>query len=199
MPRKTCDTCLRPQNACYCTALVKVANTIKVLIIQHPLEGKHPFNTGRMAHLCLSNSEMIIAEKLSGSELDTLLDTPSALLYPSLGWLPDNIDLDIDSFISDSDNNQQPVITQLIVIDATWKKSKKILHLNPQLQTLPRVNLSGGLKSNYTIRKTSISNGLSTIESIVQAMQLLEQKTDFQRLLKPFERMIALQKLSYLN
>ncbi|WHI52425.1 DTW domain-containing protein [Microbulbifer sp. MLAF003] len=39
MPRKTCDTCLRPQNACYCTALVKVANTIKVLIIQHPLEG----------------------------------------------------------------------------------------------------------------------------------------------------------------
>ncbi|WP_444901159.1 tRNA-uridine aminocarboxypropyltransferase [Microbulbifer sp. SSSA007] len=199
MPRKTCDTCLRPQNACYCTALVKVANTIKVLIIQHPLEGKHPFNTGRMAHLCLSNSEMIIAEKLSGSELDTLLDTPSALLYPSLGWLPDNIDLDIDSFISDSDSNQQPVITQLIVIDATWKKSKKILHLNPQLQTLPRVNLSGGLKSNYTIRKTSISNGLSTIESIVQAMQLLEQKTDFQRLLKPFERMIALQKLSYLN
>ncbi|WHI52424.1 DTW domain-containing protein [Microbulbifer sp. MLAF003] len=152
-----------------------------------------------MAHLCLSNSEMIIAEKLSGSELDTLLDTPSALLYPSLGWLPDNIDLDIDSFISDSDSNQQPVITQLIVIDATWKKSKKILHLNPQLQTLPRVNLSGGLKSNYTIRKTSISNGLSTIESIVQAMQLLEQKTDFQRLLKPFERMIALQKLSYLN
>ncbi|WP_020411345.1 tRNA-uridine aminocarboxypropyltransferase [Microbulbifer variabilis] len=199
MPRKTCDACLRPQSVCYCTALVKVANTIKVLIIQHPLEGKHPFNTGRMAHLCLSNSEMIIAEKLSGSELDTLLDTPSALLYPSLGWLPDNIDLDIDSFISDSDNNQQPVITQLIVIDATWKKSKKILHLNPQLQTLPRVNLSGGLKSNYTIRKTSISNGLSTIESIVQAMQLLEQKTDFQRLLKPFERMIALQKLSYLN
>ncbi|BBM02489.1 DTW domain-containing protein [Microbulbifer sp. GL-2] len=172
---------------------------MKVLIIQHPQEEKHPFNTGRMAHLCLSNSDLIIAEALTSELQDQLLSIPSALLYPSLEWLPDstklvNLDLSVRKREELSLSFQQ-----LIVIDATWRKSKKILHLNPQLQKLPRINLGGDLKSNYTIRKTSVSDGLSTIESIAKAMQLLEGRDDFQSLLKPFEKMIELQKYSHQN
>ncbi|WP_444900147.1 tRNA-uridine aminocarboxypropyltransferase [Microbulbifer sp. VAAC004] len=197
MPRETCNTCLRPPNVCYCSALMSLTSTIKVVIIQHPQEEKHPFNTGRMAHLCLSNSEMIIAESLSTHQLNALLCTPSALLYPSLEWLPDSGELNSNNHQSDKTSSKQAPVKQLIVLDATWKKSKKILHLNPQLQQLPRINLGGGLKSNYTIRKTSVADGLSTIESIAMAMQLLEGNNSFLKLLAPFEKMVELQQKSF--
>ncbi|AWF82272.1 DTW domain-containing protein [Microbulbifer sp. A4B17] len=196
MPRETCNTCLRPPNVCYCSALVNLANTVKVMIIQHPQEEKHPFNTGRMAHLCLSNSEMLVSETLPTNQLDRLLEIPSALLYPSLQWLPETPQLDRGNTLPNHLN--QPVkIEQLIVIDATWKKSKKILHLNPRLQQLPRVNLNGSLKSSYIIRRTTVADGLSTIESIAMAMAQLEGNNDFSKLLQPFEKMINLQQRSY--
>lgn len=172
---------------------------MKVLIIQHPQEEKHPFNTGRMAHLCLSNSDLIIAEALTSELQDQLLCIPSALLYPSLEWLPDSAKMDKHDFRVRKGEGLSAPFQQLIVIDATWRKSKKILHLNPRLQKLPRINLGGDLKSNYTIRQTSISDGLSTIESIAKAMQLLEGRDEFQLLLKPFEKMIDLQKRSHQN
>lgn len=194
MPRKTCPNCQRPLPVCYCSALVKVANSIKVLIIQHPLEHKHPFNTGRMAHLCLSNSELIVAETLSTAQLTSILNTPSGLLYPSLPWLANSEE------IVKPQANQLPdtsSIQQLIVIDATWKKSKKILHLHPALQQLPRLHLKshlkGKLSSNYQIRKTTVENGLSTLESIVMALDILEPDGEFEGMLQPFERMIDLQ------
>jgi DTW domain-containing protein YfiP len=187
MSRQYCSVCQRPLSVCYCSALVQVANKIKVLIIQHPLEVTHPFNTGRMAHLCLANSELIIAESLSPEELNNLLATPSVLLYPSLAWLSEP-DCSLD--LQKSNSNVQ----QLIVIDATWRKSKKILHLHPQLQQLPRLSLEGDLTSNYQIRKSSLPNSLSTVESVVNAMRLLDPGTDFELMLKPFKRMIELQR-----
>lgn len=190
MPRELCAICERPVAVCYCSALVQIANKIKVVLILHPLEQKHPFNTGRIAQLCLSNCELIIAESFSEKALENLLSKPSALLYPSLDWLPETEELNGQSL----DNTANPKIEQLIVIDASWRKSKKILHLHPPLQNLPRLSLSGGLTSNYQIRKTSMEDGLSTIESIVEALQILEPEGDFKPMLKPFEKMVALQK-----
>ena len=190
MPRETCSQCFRPPSLCYCHALVQITNTTKVVIIQHPLEEKHPFNTGRIAQLCLTNCEFIVAETLAGNELTKILNVPSVLLYPSLEWLPKVAEINNDPQLA------LKTIQQLIVIDANWKKSKKILHLHPQLQQLPRINLDGDCHSLYAIRKTSMQNGLSTLESIVKAMNLLEATTKFQPMLKPFEQMIALQQAS---
>ncbi|SEA20734.1 tRNA-uridine aminocarboxypropyltransferase [Microbulbifer marinus] len=190
MPRQICPTCQRPLNVCYCSALVHIANRIKVLIIQHPLEQKHPFNTGRMAHLCLGNSELVVAESLSEAELAELLAPRSALLYPSLDWLPAVVQVETGT-------PQARNLEQLVVIDATWRKSKKILHLHPALQQLSRVSFEGELSSNYQIRHSSLANSLSTLESIVAAMQQLEPEAHCERLLKPFEKMIELQQQGF--
>ncbi len=171
---------------CYCSALVHVPSRIKVLIIQHPQEQKHPFNTGRMAHLCLDNSELVVAESLSEASLRRLLQPHSALLYPSLSWLPP-----VESI--EPESPQSAALEQLVVIDATWRKSKKMLHLHPLLQKLPRLSFSGELESKYQVRKSSMENSLSTIESIALAIQALEPDGDFMQLLQPFERMVALQ------
>ena len=193
MPRKTCPNCQRPLPVCYCSALVQVANTTRVLIIQHPLEQKHPFNTGRMAHLCLSNSELIVAETLSATQLASILKTPSALLYPSLPWLPDTAEIKPAIKPGNKESAVHSNIQQLIVIDATWNKSKKILHLHPALQKLPRLHLKDNLSSNYQIRKTTVANGLSTLESIVKALNTMEPEGEFEAMLQPFEMMIGLQ------
>ena len=189
MPRKSCPNCQRPLSVCYCSALVHVTNKTKVLIIQHPLEQKHPFNTGRMAHLCLSNSELIVAEKLSESKLTHILKTSSTLLYPSFDWLPNTSAI----MPQTQESANLGYIRQLIVIDATWNKSKKILHLHPTLQKLPRLNLKGNLNSHYQIRKTTVSNGLSTLESIVKALSDIEPNGGFEAMLQPFDMMINLQ------
>ena len=186
MPRKVCSTCKRPPSVCYCSALVQVANRIKVLIIQHPLEQKHPFNTGRMAHLCLKNSELIVIEHLSDEQLDNILSLSSALLYHSLNWLPE-----VEQLYSE--------IEQLIIIDSNWSKSKKMLHINPRLQELPRLSLQSHEKSNYQIRKSGMSESLSTIESITQALIQLEDNGTYNQLLKPFDKMIALQQANKLT
>ncbi|MFC6633989.1 tRNA-uridine aminocarboxypropyltransferase [Microbulbifer taiwanensis] len=189
MPRQICPTCQRPPKVCYCSALVHIANRIKVLIIQHPLEQKHPFNTGRMAQLCLDNSELVVTESLSEAELGRLLAPRSALLYPSLDWLPmvERVE---------TGTPQARGLEQLVVIDASWRKSKKMLHLQPVLQWLPRVSFEGELRSNYRVRRSSLPNSLSTLESIVVAMGALEPEQDFSGMLGPFEMMISLQKRS---
>ena len=186
MTRQVCSTCKRPPSVCYCSALVQVTNRIKVLIIQHPLEQKHPFNTGRMAHVCLSNSDLIVAEHLSDKKLDEILSVSSVLLYPSLSWLPK-----VEQLNSETEDVEK--IEQLIVIDSNWNKSKKMLHINPRLQALPRFSLQGHEKSNYQIRKSSMSESLSTIESIAQALSQLEENQTYNQLLKPFDQMITLQ------
>ncbi|MFT5452194.1 MAG: DTW domain-containing protein YfiP [Enterobacterales bacterium] len=192
MPRQVCSTCKRPPSVCYCSALIEVANQIKVLIIQHPLEQKHPYNTGRMAHLCLTNSDLIVAEHLSDETLDSILSVPSALLYPSLNWLPE---------VEQLNNSEQLAskLEQLIVIDSNWSKSKKMLHINPRLQALPRLSLQSHEKSNYQIRKSSLSESLSTIESITLALIQLENNQTYNQLLNPFDKMITLQQANKLT
>jgi len=186
MPREICPTCQRPLNVCYCSALVHIANRIEVLIIQHPLEQKHPFNTGRMAHLCLENSALVVAESLTDAELQALLRPGSALLYPSLSWLPEVEQIEPGT-------ERAKALEQLVVIDASWRKSKKMLHLHPAFQQLPRVSFEGELHSGYQIRHSSLENSLSTIESIAMALGKLEAGRNFDGLLQPFQEMIALQ------
>nr|WP_043316422.1 tRNA-uridine aminocarboxypropyltransferase [Microbulbifer sp. HZ11] len=186
MPRETCPDCRRPLKTCYCDDLVYIPSHIKVMIIQHPLEEKHPFNTGRMAHLCLPNSTLVVAERLPDNKLAELLKPRSALLYPSLEWLPQ-----VPELVPGGPGACE--LEQLVVIDATWRKSKKMLHLHPVLQKLPRVSFAGAINSNYQIRHSSMENSLSSLESIALAMDALEPEGGFTRLLRPFEKMVSTQ------
>jgi DTW domain-containing protein YfiP len=78
----------------------------------------------------------------------------------------------------------------LVVPDGTWRKARKMLHLNPLLAALPRVTLVAGGVSRYRLRKAPGAGALSTVEAIVQALQTLEAPVSFEPLLKPFEALI---------
>jgi DTW domain-containing protein YfiP len=78
----------------------------------------------------------------------------------------------------------------LVVPDGTWRKARKLLHLNPLLAALPRVMLAQGLQSRYRLRKAPMPGALSTIEAIVEALNSVEAPNRFDALLAPFEALI---------
>ncbi|WP_130899929.1 DTW domain-containing protein [Pseudomonas sp. Sample_11] len=179
MSRPQCPRCLRPQTHCLCPLIPHLDSRTRVLLLQHPSEVSHALNTARLAALGLSNAELIVGEVFE--DLPKLLNRPgyhARLLFPAEDAQP------LQAYAP----NDQPML--LVVPDGTWRKARKMLHLNPLLAALPRVTLTEGGVSRYRLRKAPGPGALSTIEAIVQALETLEAPTTFAPLLKPFEALI---------
>lgn len=179
MSRPQCPRCLRPQTHCLCPLIPRLDSRTRVLLLQHPSEVNHALNTARLAALGLSNAELIVGEVFE--DLPTLLDRPgyqARLLFPADDAQP----------MQAYGESDEPLL--LVVPDGTWRKARKMLHLNPLLAALPRVTLAEGGVSRYRLRKAPGPGALSTIEAIVQALQTLEAPATFEPLLKPFEALI---------
>ncbi|MFJ2386006.1 tRNA-uridine aminocarboxypropyltransferase [Pseudomonas koreensis] len=179
MSRPQCPRCLRPQTHCLCPLIPSLDSRTRVLLLQHPGEVNHALNTARLAALGLTSAELIVGEVFE--DLPALLNRPgyqARLLFPADDAQP------MQAY-SESD---EPLL--LVVPDGTWRKARKMLHLNPLLAALPRVTLAAGGVSRYRLRKAPGPGALSTIEAIVQALQTLEPSASFEPLLKPFEALI---------
>jgi DTW domain-containing protein YfiP len=79
-----------------------------------------------------------------------------------------------------------------VVLDATWRKSRKMLHLNPLLQALPRWSLQQVPEARYAIRKAHAPGQLSTLEATCAALGQLEgQPERWGALLGAFDAFVA--------
>jgi len=173
--RAECAACLRAQSACICRWVRPVASRVELLILQHPLEVRNAKNSARLLHLCLAGSRIEVGEAFDAAALDALLHaggrTP-LLLYPdtpgdaALGIAPPPA-LDAAALA-------RPDALRLVVLDATWRKSRKMLYANPGLQRLPRVALADVPASAYRIRKAHAPHQLSTLEAAALALGQLE-------------------------
>ena len=161
MSRAQCPRCTRPTERCLCALIPYLPSRTRVLILQHPSEVRHALNTARLAALGLSNAELLVGEVFES--LATVLQQPgyrACLLFPGdqaqpLRQLAEPL-------------AELPLL--LVVPDGTWRKARKLLHLNPLLASLPRVVLPEGLQSRYRLRKAPMPGALSTIEAIVSAL-----------------------------
>jgi DTW domain-containing protein YfiP len=83
---------------------------------------------------------------------------------------------------------------RLVIVDATWRKSRKMLYLNPALQALPRYTLRAMPPSHYRIRKAHAPDQLSTLEAAAYAlMQVDAEPARFQALLEAFDGFVGQQ------
>ena len=181
MSRTQCARCLRPQSHCLCELIPQLPSRTRVLLLQHPSEVNHALNTARLAALGLINAELVVGEVFEG--LETLLSPPgyqARLLFPG-----EDAQL-IQASVASGDS--RPLL--LVVPDGTWRKARKLLHLNPLLAQLPRVMLPAGAVSRYRLRKAPGPGALSTLEAIVQALEIIEAPVSFAPLLRPFEALI---------
>jgi len=181
MSRIHCERCLRPQAQCLCPLIPSLPSRTRVLVLQHPSEVRHALNTAKLAALGLQNAELRVGEVFE--DLSALLEVPgyrSALLFPGDDAQP------LAAYTDGADERPW----QLVVPDGTWRKASKLLHLNPALAALPRVTLAQVQPSRYRLRKAPQEGALSTLEAVVQALNVLEAPICFDELLKPFDALI---------
>jgi DTW domain-containing protein YfiP len=177
--RATCAACLRAQSACICRFVTPVAASVELLVLQHPLEVRNAKNSARLLHLCLPGSRLLAGETFSASELDAALHADGRtplLLYPHT---PGEAALGLPSPpVLDPTFLQSPASLRLVLLDATWRKSRKMLYLNPALQGLPRLALQDLPASSYRIRKAHAPDQLSSLEAAAYALSQLEKRPE---------------------
>ena len=201
LPRRSaCAACLRPQSACICRWITLVAHPVEVLILQHPLEVDHPKGSARLLHLSLPRSRLVTGEVF---DLAALLGAPLAggglacnvLLYPDTphDQAPDLLP-DLSPPALDPALLHNPARLRLVVLDGTWRKSRKMLYANPLLQQLPRLALQDTGTSHYLIRKAHRPGQLSTLEATCAALAALHGGPQgLQPLLDAFDGFVAQQ------
>lgn len=195
MKRAVCDACLRAQSACICGWIARVEARAGLLVLQHPLEAGNAKNSARLLHLSVAGSALAVGETFESAALDGLLHADGrvpVLLYPetagdqNLPAPPPCVALPAEQ-------------VRLVLLDATWRKSRKMLYLNPALQRLPRLALLDVAPSNYRIRKAHAPHQLSSLEAAAQALGQLEGEGDrYRPLLDAFDGFVS-QQASYVR
>lgn len=185
-----CAQCQRPANHCYCEQIVRRDNRYRVVILQSASEYKHPFNTGRMAQLSLTQCETLVFRnyaELSSQLYALLASCPRAkpvVVFPGEGAIG-------------MQKSQVPISTPLLFIDDTWRKAKRLFHEVPVLQSLARVSLPSYCSGQYGVRsakKHAINNDfkgsppLSSLEAVTFSLGILEGRAEYYRsMLAPLE------------
>lgn len=164
MPRELCPKCDYIIQNCVCEHITPVDHQITLHVLQHPSEVKNAKNTVKLLALISSNTQVHIGEaEADFKQIKSLYESQPnqfALLFPS----------DDASTISP----QEQHIKHLILIDGTWKKAKKILHLNTWLTHIPHFTFAEDISSEYQIRTSSVKGSLSTIEAAAYSLNQFE-------------------------
>jgi DTW domain-containing protein YfiP len=186
--RVHCPRCTRPQRACICAWITPVANEIALLILQHPMETANAKGSARLLHLSVAGSRLVEGEQFGDAFLRDALfadgRTP-VLLYPATPG--DSAPASLAPGLLAT-----PGKLRLVVLDGTWRKSRKMLYQNPLLQSLPRLPLTAMPASHYLIRKAHAPDQLSTLEASCHALGQLEGVPDrYAPLLASFDRFVA--------
>lgn len=196
--REICNACLRPLKTCICKHIQPTQNRVPLIILQHPQEIHEVKNSARLLSLCLKNSQIQTGEIFSPHFFREYQEQGfyDLLLYPdtpeekSLGIAHPPV-MDVTRLPS-GDNLIDMGTLRLWVLDGTWRKSRKMLYLNPALQAMPRLSLQHCPPSIYKIRKAHSENQLSTLEASCYALQQLEHNAvDYSPVLDAFAAFVA--------
>lgn len=185
-PRERCLRCRRPTSVCYCGHILPFTPKTQFAILIHRDEARRAVASGRMAHLCLTNS--LLLEGLNFTEhekVNGLLSDPSlepVVLFPSPAAKPIR-------------ELPPPVHKRrlIFVIDGTWSQAKKMWRLSENLQRLPTYALAPTQPSIFRVRKQPRAHCLSTLEAIDLVLRGLGEGPPQDNLLSVFHTMIHTQ------
>ncbi|GAB4549745.1 MAG: DTW domain-containing protein [Rhizobacter sp.] len=151
-----------------CALTKATAHRTEVLVLQHPQEQRQAKNSVALLRLSLAHCEVVVGERFSPEALATLLHRPgrdTRLLYPDVPTAPASV----------TPGTTVGASLRLVVIDATWRKSLRMLLEHPTLAALPRLSLHAPAPTRYrAIRAARRANQVSTLEATVQALAMLE-------------------------
>ncbi|MDX2186755.1 MAG: tRNA-uridine aminocarboxypropyltransferase [Opitutaceae bacterium] len=171
--RPTCYRCFWPADLCWCKRIQPIDTETEFVLLMHPKEFKQEkAATGRLTHLCLKRSRIVVGVSFEDDpEVKALLADPSRLtllLYPGAGA----INLSERSLAPEDLAGRRLTI---LVLDATWALARKMLRLSPTLRHLPRVMFTATHASRYVIKQQPQEGCLSTLEAVHETLLALEK------------------------
>ncbi|KAK2163439.1 hypothetical protein LSH36_79g03034 [Paralvinella palmiformis] len=190
--RPTCSRCRRPLTVCWCAYLPRnpISVRTKVTILQHPYEASRRLRTAPMLYYGLQPGQCTIIQgkkfKLNKyPDIERLIQDPNTILL-----FPGEKSQDLASLHPRSDDIQY----NLVLLDGTWMQARGLFCQNPFMRQLKQVQLSSPCLSEYIIRTQPTDRCLSTLETAVYAIALLENRPDIiQPLLSPLRAMCKFQ------
>lgn len=164
--RFRCARCRMLGDLCICSLLPdpKLSTRTRVVLFIHRYEDRKTTNTGRLATMCLANSEVFVRGHDASPSAPYVGDPSSrhVLLFPYEDARP----------LAPPAPGDPPVT--LIVPDGTWRQASKVRNRVPGLRDLPCATLPKGEFTSYRLRSEPHRAGLATIEAIARAMEILE-------------------------
>ena len=178
-----------------CKYIKPIRTKTKFVVLMHTHEFKKIKNgTGHFTHLSLENSELYVdvsfAEHKAVNALLNDKENNCYVLYPG----DESILLNENPPLS---NGRQNVI---FLIDSTWHNAKKLLRDSPNIQALPKISFKHTKNSEFKIKEQPMELCLSTMESTLCVLELLNMKgdeeltsTELEGFLEPFRKMVEYQ------
>jgi len=187
MPRKICSQCCRPKISCYCGQIRRIKNHWPVHILQDRRESRHALGTARIAAMSLSACQLHVYDPEQPESEEACVAIHNAVTHgtfePVLVYPGENAQA-LDSLVSGP-------VRSLIFLDASWRRTRLMLHSQPVLASLPRVCLHNTPASRYRIRRPPSPQALSTLEAIAAALAALEGRGDvYEPMLQAMDWMI---------
>ena len=173
MSRVMCYRCFWPKPLCWCDSIHPMDTATRFVFLMHPKEFKQEkAGTGRLTHLCLKNSEILVGVGFDEVEAVQALIHDSrnyaVLLYPGLAARN----------LSQGDLPAAELAGRrllVFILDATWSGARKMLKLSPSLQRLPRVMFTPTSVSRFVIKQQPQEGCLSTLEATHELLGALEK------------------------
>lgn len=181
--RPQCPRCHSPLSRCLCAFCPQNLHLeFPIVIFQHPDEEHHYLNTVKILNLSLNNVQLIITDGPSEKDLD-----------PSFNWF-----LLFPGEKTESLSQVSKLIEEkkfgLVILDGTWKKTKRFIFENIFLEKLPRLSLQKSYESIYELRKCDRQNFLSTLEAFSYLLIENQQTALGEELISRMKIMIQEQK-----
>lgn len=148
------------------------------ILLTHSRELTKPSNTGRLVLEALgSRAKRVIWQRKVPDEflLRLIDDKRVALLYPDLVESDLQVCRGTDGVVS------------CIIIDGTWQEARKIYNRSAYLHQLPRLSLNPVSQSSFRLRRNQKSDGLSTVETVIEILKLNQEVTTAMSLSASFD------------
>lgn len=166
-PQDPCQTCFLHKDRCICEEIPKLSLKTKVTLIVHAKELKRTTNTGRLALLALTNSEM----RIRGEDREPLLlNDLLTSNYRTFLFFPSEDAVELDSKLVTG--GTFPI--QLLVPDGNWRQASKVNTRHPELKDVVRVKISSPNLAELHMRTETTSAGMATLEAIACALGIIE-------------------------
>jgi len=179
-PDARCERCRLHETLCICGLIRKIATRTRVLLVIHRFEDRKPTNTGRLATLCLENSEVLVRGHAGAN--------PSPPPFPEgsepVLLFPHEDAVSLERFRG----SERRVV--LVVPDGNWRQASRVRNRVPGLRDVPCAVLPPGPPSRYRLRSEPHGGGLATIEAIARAVGLLENREAQETLEYLFQAMV---------